>query len=411
MLIKEHDDYSGIDNILDTIKQAILVARAPEPLRNHLQVNSQSYTTFLEMRQAINQYLKARKGFKLMERDDPTDVDFVHKEGQKGKGEGNDKGKGKPKGKSKGKDKQNEKGKSVGKGKSNQEKFQGTCGNCGKTGHKWSECWAKGGGAANQANNVGETEKTGDVNWIMMVQNLSVGQLSTSESETWRCSGTSVSCKSAHESQVFIHAESDRVVPNSNVTLHVAESFSTQQSTVDHTHQPDIRPESANPVNPVILSNIAKVVVGSGCFDNCCPLEFATQFELKEGRFLNASAANTIKLKHYGTRVVEGWTRDVNGTEIPLTIKFNVFDVKSSLLSTSKLRKHGYSVLLDQPQTVQKNGTTFALTDQNGLPTLELRLASRAGEVDEKMCALVEEIGEEARRATPMYVPRGALRR
>ena len=235
-----------------------------------------------------------------------------------------------------------------------------------------------------------------------MVQDLSVGQSSTNETETWRCSGTSVFCKSAHESQVFIHAESDSVVPNPNVALHVAESSSTQQSIVDHTHQPDIRPESANPVNPVILSNTAKLVVDCGCFDHCCPLEFATQFELKKGRFLNAAAANTIKLKHYGTRVFEGWTRDVE-----LKMKFNVFDVKSPTLSTSKLRKHGYSVLLDQQQTIQKNGTTIALTDQNGLPTLELRLASRTGEVDEKMCAPVEEIGEEARRATPMYVPRG----
>ena len=120
-------------------------------------------------------------------------------------------------------------------------------------------------------------------------------------------------------------------------------------------------------MNPV--TNIAKLVVDSGCFDHCCPLEFATQFELKEGRFLNAAAANTIKLKHYGTRVVEGWTRDVNGTEIPLKIRFNVCDVKSPLLSTSKLRKRGWSVLLDQQQTIQKN-TTIALTDQNGLPTL-----------------------------------------
>ena len=239
LLIKEHDDISGIDNIPDTIKRAILVARAPEPLRTHLQLNSQSYTTFLEMRQAINHCLKARKGFKLMERDDPMDVDFVQKGGQKGKEKGNDKGKGKHKGKSKGKGKQNEKGKSSGKGKSNQEKFQGTCRNRGKTGHKWSECWAKGGGAARQANNVGETEKTGDVNWIMMVQDLSVGQFSTSEIETWRCSGTSVSCKSTHESQVSIHAESDRVVPYPNVALHVAESSSTQQSTVDRTHQPE----------------------------------------------------------------------------------------------------------------------------------------------------------------------------
>ena len=96
----------------------------------------------------------------------------------------------------------------------------------------------------------------------------------------------------------------------------------------------------------------------------------------------------------------------MNRTKIPLKIKFNVFDVKGPLLSTSKLPKHGYSVLLDQQQTIQKNGTTIALTDQNGLPTLALRLAGIAGKVDEKMCAPVEEIGE-ARRATPMYVPRG----
>ena len=103
LLIKEHDDIPGIDNAPDTIKRAILVARAPEPLRTHLQLNSQSYTTLLEMHQAINQYLKARK---LKEReDDPMDVDFVHKESPKSKGKGNDKGKGKPKGKGKGKGK------------------------------------------------------------------------------------------------------------------------------------------------------------------------------------------------------------------------------------------------------------------------------------------------------------------
>ena len=102
LLIKEHDNISGLDNVSDTIKRTILVARAPEPLRTHLELNSQSYSTSLEMRQAINQYLKARKGFKLKEReDDPVDVDFVHKDSPKGKGKGNDKGKGKPKGKGK----------------------------------------------------------------------------------------------------------------------------------------------------------------------------------------------------------------------------------------------------------------------------------------------------------------------
>ena len=84
----------------------------------------------------------------------------------------------------------------------------------------------------------------------------------------------------------------------------------------------------------------------------------------------------------------------MNGAEIPLKIRFNVFEAKSPLLSTSKRQKHGFSVLLDQQQTIQKNGTTIVLTDQNGLPTLELRLASRQGEVVEQMWALVEEIGE-----------------
>ena len=144
--------------------------------------------------------------------------------------------------------------------------------------------------------------------------------------------------KSEHDSRADSHAESDHSISNPNIT----EPVPTQQNTIDIALQPDTRLAS---VNPVILSNTAKLVVDSGCFDHCCPLDFASQFELREGRFLNASAANTIKLKHYGTRVVEGWARDVNGAEIPLKIRFNVFDVKSPLLSTSKLRKHGFSVV------------------------------------------------------------------
>ena len=137
------------------MKRAILVARAPEPLRIHLQLNSQSYTTFFEMRQAIKQYLKARKGFKLKEREDyPMDVDFVHKASRKGKGKGNDKGKGKPKGKGK----QFEKGK---------------------------RCWARQIESRNVPRNVQklarrcETDKIGDVNWIMMIQQPNDGQTIT----------------------------------------------------------------------------------------------------------------------------------------------------------------------------------------------------------------------------------------
>ena len=202
LLIKEHDDISGIDIVPDTIKRAILVALLP--LRTHLHLNRQSYTTFLEMSQAINQDLKVRKGFKLMERDDPMDVDFLHKECQKSKGKGNDKGKEKSNGKSKGKGKQNE--------------FWERQVESRKVPRYMQKLWArqdtnrvhvgaKGGGAAKKPNSVGETEKTGDVTLEHDAAEVGYWPNQHKSLEAWRCSGTSVSCTSAHESQVFIHAE------------------------------------------------------------------------------------------------------------------------------------------------------------------------------------------------------------
>ena len=101
-------------------------------------------------------------------------------------------------------------------------------------------------------------------------------------------------------------AESEVALPNTNT----AASPPIQQSAVDLAHQHDIRPES---VNPVIHSSTAKLVVDSGCFGHCCPLDFATQFGLNEGRFLNASAADTIRLKHCGTGGLDkrrDWSKD-----------------------------------------------------------------------------------------------------
>ena len=118
-------------------------------------------------------------------------------------------------------------------------------------------------------------------------------------------------------------------------------------------------------MNPVVLSSTAKLVVDYGCFDHSCPIEFATQFELKEydssTRQLRTHQAQAPK--HQSCR---GLDERRDGAEIPLKIKFNVFDVKSPLLSTRKLRKHEYSVVLDQQQTIQKKGTTIVLTEQNG---------------------------------------------
>ena len=134
--------------------------------------------------------------------------------------------------------------------------------NCGKTGHTWSECWAKCRGAAKQANSVGETEKTGDVKWIMMIQQPSDGQPITMGHEAmfldfgFLQKRTRVSHWQSRCVRMRNIAESDYVLPNSNI----AGSHPIQQSTVDVAHQPDIRPES---VNPVTLSSTAKLAVAT----------------------------------------------------------------------------------------------------------------------------------------------------
>ena len=100
---------------------------------------------------------------------------------------------------------------------------------------------------------AGETEKIGDVNWIMMIQQPTGDRSETIEHEERRCSGISASCKHEHESHTGSHdasecdtrqepAETDYVLPNSNI----------EGSTYN---QPDIRPES---VNPVILPEHCK---------------------------------------------------------------------------------------------------------------------------------------------------------
>ena len=91
-----------------------------------------------------------------------------------------------------------------------------------------------------------------------MIQQPNDGQTTTMGHEEWRCSGTSVSYQKnkPHESQGANHAESDYVIPTSNV----AGSIPTQQRTIDHAHQLDIRLE---PINPDILPSTAKRLVDS----------------------------------------------------------------------------------------------------------------------------------------------------
>ena len=114
------------------------------------------------MRQAINEYLKARNGFKLTEReDDPMDVDFVHKGSRRARRKETTRAK--EGAKAKVKERANTMGRKVCWERQAESRNvpRNSHETCGKTRHKWSECWAKSGGAAKQANSVGKT----DENW------------------------------------------------------------------------------------------------------------------------------------------------------------------------------------------------------------------------------------------------------
>lgn len=123
----------------EDILMGILQEMGPPELRTHLYLNSQKFKTYLEMRNEIVSFLEAKVGARPY-RDDPMDVSSMVMKGR-------DSHKGKGKGKSKD---TKAKGKQTGTAKNGKDaKFDGYCSNpnCGKWGHKWSECWKEGGGA------------------------------------------------------------------------------------------------------------------------------------------------------------------------------------------------------------------------------------------------------------------------
>ena len=104
---------------------------------------------------------------------------------------------------------------------------------------------------------------------------------------------------------------------------------------------------------------------------------------------------------HCDTRVIGGlrreWSRDSAQDQIVRRGESTVVD--EQIAKTRVLSRVGQAT--DNPQRKHH--------DRADGPerVVDTGAETREQKVDEKMCAPVEEIGEEARRATPMYVPRG----
>ena len=145
-------DEEGVRHLLEVdIKLAALEALVPVELERHLQLNASRLATYEASREEVRLYVETRCGLKVKDqriiadgskpRRGPDDMDVdssVKGKGKaKGKGKGKDgKAKGKAKGKGKGKDSQQGKAPAT-------SQFQGECHNCGKWGHRSSECWQK----------------------------------------------------------------------------------------------------------------------------------------------------------------------------------------------------------------------------------------------------------------------------
>ena len=140
-LVRRYDKANGTDPIPDQVKKACIISITPEPLKTRLQLNVGKLGNFNVLRMATEDYLRSRRIFKTTSAGNTHDEDSMEVDAVSRKGIGKEKsGKGNKGGK-KGKESHSSKG--YGETKTEHSRFDGECRNCGKYGHKASDCWYK----------------------------------------------------------------------------------------------------------------------------------------------------------------------------------------------------------------------------------------------------------------------------
>ena len=120
-----------------------------------------------------------------------------------------------------------------------------------------------------------------------------------------------------------------------------------------------------------------ELLVDSGCYDNCCPPDFAPECPILPAPEERALAANKAKLIHYGKKIVHGWMVSEDDKWQRVSIRFNVFDVKRAILSTMKLAKKGY-IFFHGPNGhyIQQGSDRVKMFEKNGLPYVKFWIDS-----------------------------------
>ena len=219
----------------------------------------------------------------------------------------------------KGKGKGSHSGKGYGETTTEHARFDGECRNCGKYGHKASDCWYK------QTNkSQGKGKGTGK-------SKSKVTEISESDNskqvDDW-CPSSNTSAQQPNLSQVNTIGCADE-----GLWIFSMEDSKKRRYTVNWEDQS--RPH----LNEKWKTEEHELMIDSGCFGHFCPPWFAPQFPMVSSANVDAVAANNVALQHFGQKVVYGHVMTNSGKRILIQITFDVMNVRKPLLSTSA-QKH-----------------------------------------------------------------------
>ena len=271
------------------------------------------------------------------------------------KGKGKEKsGKGKKGGK---KGKESHSGKGYGETTTKHSRFEGECRNCGKYGHKAADCWYK-----QPPKPQGKGKGTGKSK--SKVTELSESDSSKQVEETWT-SNTSTPQPSL--SQVNTIGCADE-----GLWIFLLEDSKKRRYTVNW------EDKSCNKIEE------HELMIDPGCFGHVCPPLFPPQFPMVSSTNVEAVAANNVALQRYGQKVIYGHVMTNSGRRMLIQITFDVMNVRKLLLSTSALKRHGVTIIInhDYDRIFFRNETvnlylTIVILTYTLLWRLESRLAKR----------------------------------
>ena len=297
ILIEDYEKLSK-ETLSDNIRTAVLVARAPEALRNRvLLAIPKEQVQWAKIKKVATDYLLTKQS--MPGGHAPMDIGWVNSKGKKGgRGKG-DRGEGKDKNKDKGKgyDRPQRYG---GNNANVKEKFQGHCGKCGAWGHKQKDCYSKVHNVNTWDNNNGNGW---DESWGSWDENKE-NEKSATEDDTTSTKANAIECYEC-EDAAWVFAMGDFEGP----------ARTKAGDTVD-------------------------IMVDTGANKSVCGVKDFPDYPIMQDKKLVINVANGTPLRHYGEKQVDLKTEDND----VISVRFHVTEVKGPVLSVNSINKAGAGV-------------------------------------------------------------------